>query len=321
MKDEPAGLSIPTNPSAVSRKIKKRVTSYNFFMTTSPHQTPLLLIDANNVIRPIFEASARNDKEPDPLEHGVRSVWASLYRALQEHKPTHCLLAFDTEETTWRHNLWPSYKENRKPLTEPFKSEMVPLKQQLKAAGFPIVECPGYEAEDLISTLALKAVQRGFDVTVLSTDKDVLTLLSHGIKVHHHFDRKPLDEAYVMNKFGVEPKQMVDYLALRGDATDGVLGVDLVGEKTAAKLLQEYKTLEGVLEAAQGQRIPGKVGQNLAEQSERAKLAKALVQLSTDAPITITPRQLRLPDLMEMKANQALWLLDRQEASRMVPKP
>ena len=259
---------------------------------TEPH---LLLVDGLNIVRPIYETNPAPDS-PEKMRKVTKTIWQSLFRGLKEHAPTHFLMVFDGPNPTWRHEMFPEYKTGRSPMPEELRNALPSLKDSLNACGLRNVTTDGYEAEDYIYTLALRAFARGYRVTVLSNDKDLCTLLQHGVSVFNHFNSIHQDHAWLRAKFGIAPEQLQDFLALWGDTSDGIPGVNKVGEKTAAKLLGEHGSLEGVLAAAQGQLIKGVVGENLRIQADQARLARKLVELSADAPISVRPSELRLPD-------------------------
>lgn len=236
----------------------------------------LLLVDGMNLIRRVYEANPIADSV-EKAEAAISSSWQSFGRAIREHDPSHCLWTFDHGGPTWRHLRYAEYKLDRKPMPEPLVAEIEVFKERIGNQGWATAAYPGVEAEDTIASAALLARTEEVDVTVLSTDKDVICLLEYGARVHDHFNRVARDEAYCLEKFGVPSHLLPEVLALAGDATDGVPGVEGVGVKTAAKLVRMYGSVEGVLAAAGA--IAGKLGERLREQGDRARLSRVLVEL------------------------------------------
>lgn len=252
----------------------------------------LLLVDGTSVVRRVFEA-VKGGTDAKRAVGAMNSSWGSFMRALREHEPTHFLAAFDHGGETWRHRLFPAYKSGRKPVAPELLAELPGFLERMNNGGMRTLRVPDVEADDTVGTLALKAVARGFEVVVLASDKDLYKLLESGVRVYDHFQSEWRDSAWVRQRFGVEPAQMTDYLALMGDDVDGIPGVPDVGEKKAARLLAEYGTLDAVLAAAES--IKGVLGQRLVESAGAARLSRQLATLKTDVPLGISPRDIQLP--------------------------
>lgn len=253
----------------------------------------LLLLDGMNIVRRVYEA-VKGDDTPERADGALRSSWGSFMRGLREHQPTHALAAFDAGGRTWRHELFANYKVDRKPMAESLRAALPGFLERLNNAGLRTLRMPGVEADDTITTLAVKAASRGFEVVVLSTDKDLLVLLDKGIKVYDHFAGEFRDEAWVRNKFhGIRPAQMTDFLGLCGDDIDGIPGVEQIGAKTAAKLLLEHGDLDTVL--ANAASIKGKLGERLRLCAPDALLSRQLATMKTDLALGLTPRDIALP--------------------------
>lgn len=273
-------------------------------MDSSPSKRLLLLIDGLNFVRRVYEANPAPDSA-DKAEGALRNSTASIRRAITDSQPTHLLLAFDAGGLTFRHGLYPGYKEYRTPMPAPLSAALPEFLDRLRAKGYPVVVSPGVEAEDVIATAAVKAAGLGSDIIIKSTDKDVLPLLAlTGVRVHDHFKRGPddgvhasgewRDAAWCVAKFGVTPEKMTDLLAMMGDRVDGIPGIARVGVKTAAALLNEHGSLEAVLSAAAD--MKGSLGKRLREHAEIARLSRELVQLRTDVDLEIrTWAELKAP--------------------------
>jgi 5'-3' exonuclease len=258
-------------------------------------QPVLLLVDGMNVVRRVYEAVPGNDD--NKVEGVLASSWGSIMRALREHGPTHFLAAFDHGGPTWRHKLYPDYKVSRDPMAPALRESMPWFLGRLNEAGLRALSVPGVEADDVIATLAMRAIERGFRVIVLSTDKDLCRLVEHGVELRDHFKNCWRDQAWVRERFGVLPRQITDYLALVGDDMDDIPGVPGVGVKTAVKLLAEYGDVKGVLAAAPD--IKGKLGESLRQNAPLAMLSFRLASLKLDVDLgRLTPRDIQLPQEM-----------------------
>lgn len=252
----------------------------------------LLLIDGLNVVRRVYEANPAPES-PEKIEGVVRSALGSFKRALKEHNPTHVLAPFDHGGHTWRHDLYPAYRESRKPMPELLRNALPALKEQIhRDLGIPTVTVPGVEADDVLGAVFFCWAKHYPDmpVTVLSTDKDLTALVQHGARVYDHFKKEVRDEAWIASNLGVKPSQVQDYLALMGDSVDGVPGVPGVGPKTARDWLASYPTLEALLQAD----LPGKKFATLKEQADLALLSQQLIAFKTDFKVGLTFKELRL---------------------------
>lgn len=255
----------------------------------------LLLFDGTNVVRTIYEAIPGEDS-PERAQGAVQSAVASFHRALRKHRPTHALAPFDYGGRQWRHDIFPGYHASRKPMAQELRSALPELYDKLRAIGLPVASVPEVEGDDVIATVFTHwtAKPRG-PAIVLANDKDMLELVTHGAWVRSHFDKDDApwrDRDYVLNKFGVPPELVQDYHALVGDSTDDVPGVDKVGHKTAVKWLQEYGSLDGVLENRD--KLTGIAGKNLRDQADRALMSRQLVALKKDVHVGVTWNSLRI---------------------------
>ncbi len=251
----------------------------------------LLLIDGLNIVRRIYEAIQIPDS-PDKAKRAIGSSVGSVRRALQEHNPTHVLAAFDHGGPTWRHALYGAYHSSRKPKPEPLKEAIPKIIKLIEDLGVCTIKVPEVEADDVIATVFghWKARSHG-RVTILSTDKDLASLVSEGARVFDHFGGSWRDEAWVVKKFGVDAARLQDLLALTGDATDDIPGVPGVGPKTAAKWLNEHGSLDVLIERAGA--ITGKAGEALRANIDQARLSRQLVEFKTDLSLGLTWKALR----------------------------
>lgn len=250
----------------------------------------LLAMDGLNVVRRIYEAIPTEDS-PAKAVGALKSSLASFKRAMKEIDPAYAVIAFDHGGKTWRHELYSEYKIGRKPMPEHLHAAMPELVFQLQEAGFKCVTIEGVEADDVIAALVERwCLYSPADVTVLSTDKDMLQLVTGQVKVRDHFTSTWRDEAWVQEKFGIPAHLVGDYLALMGDASDGVPGIENVGKVTAVKLLKTYGNLDGILKNAH--QIPGKTGEHVRKGADMARLSRQLVGFKTDIKLGLTWRML-----------------------------
>ncbi|MCA1580998.1 MAG: DNA polymerase I [Acidobacteria bacterium] len=215
--------------------------------------------------------------------------------------PDLCAIAWDGPERTARHDAYAEYKANRVAMADDLSSQLADIRLLLDAYRIPILELPGYEADDVIGTLSAKAATAGYDVVIVTADKDMLQLVGPRVRVFHTGKESFLDDAGVEAFFGVKPSQVADVLALMGDSVDNIPGVPGVGQVTAKKWILEYGSLTALLERAD--EIKGKVGESLRQNREAALLSRRLVEIPTDLPIPFDPEDLRCspPDFPRLK--------------------
>ncbi len=266
-----------------------------------------LLVDGLNLVRRLYAAvptvptvptmPAAPTDEPGPADDSehlagvIAASAAALQRALNQHRPSHCLAVFDRGPKNWRHELYPDYKKNRPPMPEPLRTGLAQFEQAFGEIKVMCFSLAGYEADDLIATVAVKIARHNGHALILSTDRNYCQLLSEHIAVFDHFGQRFLDRDLIVKRFQVEPRQLPDLLALAGDSGASIPGIKSIGIRTAAKLLGDYGTLEKTLKAAKD--IPGKLGGKLRNGREDARLAKTLFTLKTDIDLGINLKQLR----------------------------
>ena len=252
----------------------------------------LVLIDGSSYLFRAFHALpplTNAAGEPTGALFGV----VNMLRATLKEKPEHVAFVLDASGPTFRDALYPEYKANRSAMPDDLRAQVEPMKQIVEALGFPILCIPGVEADDVIGTLALQAAEQGIDVTISTGDKDFAQLVRPHIELVNTMSGSRLDsDETVFAKFGVYPRQIIDFLALMGDAIDNIPGVEKCGPKTAAKWLGEYGTLDGVIEHAA--EIKGKIGDNLRAALPRLPLNRELTSIKTDVQLDCGPEALVL---------------------------
>jgi DNA polymerase-1 len=297
----------------------------------------LYLLDGTSHIYRAFYAIRRLTgpaRQPTNATYGFTQMVRKL---LQDQKPEHLAIVFDRPEPTHRHEIFPKYKANRLVPPEDLVSQIPDVKRVCRALGIPIVELAGFEADDLIGTLARKASGEGFQVVIVSSDKDMLQLVDETTSILHPVRGELLDAAGVMRSFGVMPAQVVEVLALLGDSSDNVPGVPGIGEKGARELIARYGSLEGCLEHAS--EIPRKsYRESLLENQEQARISRDLVRISFDVPVDWSADSFRLGGtsrvearrlfaelgftrLLEELAASAPAEIDAPETAAAVPRP
>ncbi|WP_018970125.1 DNA polymerase I [Rubritalea marina] len=222
----------------------------------------------------------------------------TLLDILENHQPTHLGVAFDTKAPTPRHKIFPEYKAQREAMPEDLAKAIPEVKRLLEAFHIPVIELDGFEADDIIGTLALKADQEGsFHTFMVTPDKDYAQLVSEGTTMwkpgRKGSDVELLDVPAILEKWEIEhPKQVIDILALWGDASDNIPGVPGVGEKTAKKLIKQFGSVEALLESTE--QLKGKQKENVENNKEQALLSKTLTTIILDVPVDTTFDQLLL---------------------------
>lgn len=252
----------------------------------------ILLIDGHSALfRCFYALPALSTSKGEPV-NALYGFVRTLLMALREYPSRYVAVAFDTEGKTVRHETFAQYKATRKPMPEALAQQLPKVKPLLSAFGIPYVECPGYEADDVMATLAKRAEKKGIPALLLTGDKDMAQLVSDKVFLLRP-GRKPtdrlvlVDRAGVVELFGVTPEQIVDLLALEGDSIDNVPGVPGVGEKTAVELLREFGNLEAVLNSAMHIRNK-RVAEALLAHRDSALLSRELVKLR-EAPVSVEP--------------------------------
>lgn len=246
------------------------------------------LIDGSGYIFRAFHALPPLTRPSDGLPVGaVHGFCTMLWKLLQESKlseaPTHLAVIFDAGRETFRNKIYDKYKANRPPPPEELVPQFALIRQAVRAFNVPSIELDGYEADDLIATYARQAVERGGDVTIVSSDKDLMQLVRPGVVMFDGMKAKKISRDEVIEKFGVPPDKVVDVQSLAGDSTDNVPGVPGIGIKTAAELINEYGDLDQLLARASEIKQP-KRREKLIEFADQARISRDLVRLMDSVP-------------------------------------
>ncbi|MDN0084145.1 DNA polymerase I [Crenobacter sp. SG2305] len=266
----------------------------------------LLLIDGSSYLYRAFHAMP-DLRSPEGLPTGaIYGVVNMLRRLEKDVQFDYSACIFDAKGRTFRDDLYPEYKANRPSMPDDLRLQIAPVHQLVEALGWPLLAVEGVEADDVIGTLATVAEQQGFRVIVSTGDKDIAQLVTPNVTLVNTMTNETLDEAGVVEKFGVPPTQIIDYLTLIGDKVDNVPGVEKCGPKTAVKWLEAYGSLDGVIEHAA--EVKGVVGDKLREALPRLPLSRELVTIKCDVDL-----KKELPqglDGLEHRARDAATLAD-----------
>ena len=268
-------------------------------MSTEAADKPtLMLLDGNSLaFRAFFALPAENFKTKNGLTtNAVYGFTAMLINLLRDEAPSHIAAAFDVSRQTFRSERYPEYKAGRSATPDEFRGQIEITKEVLNALGITVLAEPGFEADDIIATLASQADEAGYRVLVVTGDRDSLQLVNENVTVLYPIKgvstlTRFTPEA-VVEKYGLTPEQYPDFAALRGDPSDNLPGIPGVGEKTAAKWIVEYGSLQGLVDNVEG--VRGKVGDALRANLSSVVLNRELTHLVRDVPLAQTPDTLRL---------------------------
>ena len=262
----------------------------------------IVLIDGHSILNRAFYGMPDMTTSKGEHTNAVLGFISIMFKILEEEKPDYLTVAFDTHHPTFRHEMFTQYKGTRKGMPEELREQVPVMKEVLKAMRIPIIEIPGFEADDILGTLATRAEKDGDLVSVISGDRDLLQLASEKIKIRIPKTKKTGTEiedyyaADVVNTYHVTPKQFIDLKGLMGDTSDNIPGVPGVGEKTAGKLIEAYDSIENIYEHIE-EMSPGKITNSLKENKELAFLSKKLATICVDCEFEYHIEDAGLEDL------------------------
>ncbi|MEZ6062034.1 MAG: DNA polymerase I [Planctomycetaceae bacterium] len=254
----------------------------------------IYVIDVFNLMFQVFHAIPPMTGTQGQPTNAVFGFTRDIF-AILDRQPTHLLCAFDSPGEGRRNELYAPYKANRDEMPDDLRPQIPLLKQLLEGFEIPCVQVEGWEADDVIATVTRQATEQGIDVVIVSGDKDTRQLISPSVRILNNRKGTFLDEAGLLDDWGIRPEQVIDYQALVGDSVDNVPGVPLVGPKKAKALLEQFGTLDDVL--ANADKAPGKkLSQNLVEFADLARISRDLVTLRTDLPLQINFESARVSE-------------------------
>ena len=260
----------------------------------SEDKDPIILVDGSSYLYRAYHALPPLTNSNNQPTGAIKGVISMIKRILIDHPDSPLAVVFDAKGKTFRHDMYSEYKANRPPMPEDLVLQIEPIHRIISLMGIKLIMISGVEADDVIGTLAEQARQKKLDTVISTGDKDMTQLVCENVSVVNTMSGELLDEAGVKKKFGVDPDHITDYLALIGDKSDNVPGVDKVGPKTAVKWLEEYTDIEGVIKNAES--IGGKVGENLRSSLDTLELAYELVTIKTDVELEIGIEDLKVQD-------------------------
>lgn len=296
----------------------------------------LVLIDGHAILHRAYHAlpqTMRNRK--GELTNAVYGFTTMLLKVINDLKPSYLIVAFDTPKPTFRHTEYVGYQAQRPKMESELASQIENVRRILRAMGIPIFAVEGYEADDVIGTLAKQASKRGVEAMIVSGDRDMFQLIGPRVKIYAPVrgmsEAQIFDQKEVKEKMGIKPKQVVDYKGLVGDASDNYPGVPGVGPKTAAQLLKEYGTIDKIYKHLVD--LPESQARKLTEGAEMAELSRKLARIVTDAPVKLDLKKARfiLTDEEKKKAVKEFKILGfkslvermsggKKEESKLKPK-
>ena len=269
----------------------------------------ILLIDGHSILNRAFYGIPDLTNSEGRHTGAVYGFLNILFRILDEEKPDYLTVAFDVHEPTFRHKIYSQYKGTRKPMPSELREQVPLIQELLTAMGIKIVSKGGYEADDLLGTLAKKSEQKGMDVTILSGDRDLLQLATEKVMIRLPKTSKgktTIEDFHgeqVLEKYQVTPPQIIELKALMGDSADNIPGILGVGEKTATKLIVQYGSIENAHDHLEGIK-PNKAKESLRDHYDLAQLSKTLATINTDSPLEYDYQEARLGNLYTQEAFQ-----------------
>lgn len=253
---------------------------------------PLILVDGSSYLYRAFHALPPLSNSKGQPTGAVFGVINMLKKLIEQYHPHYMAVVFDAKGKNFRHDMFADYKAHRPPMPDELREQIEPLHQLVEALGLPKLVIPGVEADDVIGTLATQAAKQGMDVLISTGDKDMAQLVDKHITLINTMNNTLMDIPGVVEKFGVPAERIVDYLALIGDTSDNIPGVPKVGPKTAVKWLQEYGSLENIVQHASD--IKGKIGDNLRDSLEQLPLSYKLATIVCEVELEQKPSDLAL---------------------------
>ena len=251
----------------------------------------LILVDGSSYLFRAFHALpplVSSKGQPTGAVKGVINMIRSL---MKNYEDSNIAIVFDAKGKTFRSKIYTEYKANRPPMPDELRSQIQPIHQIIEAMGLPLLIISDVEADDVIGTLSEQATEAGISTLISTGDKDLAQLVNDKVTLINTMTNELLDSESVVTKFGVAPDRIIDYLALMGDKSDNIPGVPSVGPKTAVKWLQEYGSMEGVIENAEA--VGGKVGEKLRDNIDLLRLSYELATIKMDVPLDV-----KIPELV-----------------------
>ncbi|HJD43929.1 MAG TPA: DNA polymerase I, partial [Candidatus Paenalcaligenes intestinipullorum] len=264
----------------------------------------LLLVDGSSYLYRAYHAMPDLRNSLGDPTGAIYGVIAMMRKILQDYSPDYLACVFDAKGPTFRDELFSDYKANRSAMPTELRQQIEPIHQAVKALGWPVLCVPGVEADDIIGTLSVQATAKNIHTVISTGDKDMAQLVNDQVELINTMNNERQDVQGVKDRFGVWPHQIIDYLMLRGDSSDNIPGVAKVGEKTAQRWLNQYGSLDEIINHAA--EIKGVVGQNLRDFIPQFELTRQLVTIKLDCALDEVPCITHLkptsPDTQQLQA-------------------
>jgi len=267
----------------VTLELRPFSLSSTAILMPAANQQRLILVDGSSFLFRAYHAIPPLTNAKGQPTNAIYGVANMLRKVMADYPSDYLTVVFDAPGLTFRNELYPDYKAHRPPMPDDLRVQISPLHELILAMGLPLIMESGVEADDVLGALAKRAVEQGYSVIISTGDKDMAQLVNDHIMLENTMSGSRLDYQGVVDKFGVKPEQIIDYLALMGDSIDNIPGVPKVGPKTAAKWLEQYGTLENLIACA-GE-INGKIGDNLRASLPQLPLSKQLTTIRCDIPL------------------------------------
>jgi DNA polymerase-1 len=253
------------------------------------------LIDGNSYVYRAFYAIKSLSTSQGIPTNAVYGFTTMLLKIIREKRPDNLIISFDSPVPTERHRLYEEYKAQRPETPEDLLEQLPHIRKIISCFKIEVFEVPGYEADDILGTIALRAAGKGMDTFIVTGDKDMLQLVDERIKVYDPMKEKILDEEFVRKRYGVEPAKIIDFMALTGDPVDNIPGIKGVGEKTAKELLKEFDDIEDMLDHTEKIRKE-KLRLLVSASADIVRLSKKLATIDRSVPIEIDMEKFHLKE-------------------------
>jgi len=257
-----------------------------------PAAKPVILVDGSSYLYRAFHAMPPLTTATGQPTGAIYGVVNMLRRLVADYQPEIMVVVFDAKGKTFRDDIYKEYKSNRPPMPDDMRTQIEPLHQVVQNMGMPLMIVEGVEADDVIGTLAVQATKAGLNTVISTGDKDMAQLVNANVSLINTMTNTVMDEKGVIDKFGVKPSQIIDYLALVGDTSDNIPGVPSCGPKTAAKWLAANDSLKAVIDNAES--VKGKIGEKLRDSIEFLPMSYELATIKTDVELPSTIKKLKL---------------------------
>ena len=283
----------------------------------------LVLIDGHSILNRAFFGLPDLTNSEGIHTNAVYGFLNIMFKILEEEKPDYLTVAFDVHAPTFRHKMFDGYKGTRKPMADELRQQVPLIKELLTKMGVKIVEMEGYEADDILGTLSVRAEKEGMDVAVISGDRDLLQLATDHVMIRIPKTKKTGTEIEnyntkdVIEKYQVTPKEFIDVKALQGDTADNIPGVPGIGEKTASALISQYHSIEAVHDNAEVIKPP-RAGKNIVEYWDQAVMSKVLATIKLDAPVDYDFNDARLESIASLYTEDAFIMCKRLEFKNLL---